>query len=414
MSKSVRVVLSLCGALAISLGAAACGSDDDDSGSDGDKTITFGASVSLTGDLAAEAKTAKDGYDFMVDEINDQGGIPVGDDNYQVEIKYYDDKSDADTAVKLYDRLITQDDVDFLLGPYSSGVTEAVAPIAERNDLPMVVAHAASTSVYSHGYEYLFGTLTPVEHYGETLLEAAQTAKEPPHTLALINENALFPTEGIEATADKAADLGMEVVYQAKYPTGTPDMSSLIAGAKAKDPDMLIAAGYSGDMIQLMRQAKEAQFAPAELGFLLGPTVPGFIDDLGADADFTLEPVQWTPKQPGEDEIFGWTAADYADKFEAAKGYVPDYHPPQSSAALEVYYDALQRAGTLDPTAVRDAIADTDLQTFYGKIQFNDLGQNDAKGMEAIQVQDGKPVVIYPEDSAEGDLIAPFPTWESR
>jgi len=398
--------------LVLAIGIAACGDDSSESGSD--KTITFGASVSLTGDLAAEAKTAKDGYDFMVDEINAQGGIPVGDDKYQVEIKYYDDKSDPDTAVKLYDKLITQDDVDFLLGPYSSGVTEAVAPVAERNDLPMVVAHAASTSVYSHGYEYLFGTLTPVEFYGKTILEAAQTAKEPPQTLALINENALFPTEGIEATAEAAEELGMEVVYQAKYPTGTPDLSSLISAAQAEDPDMLIAAGYSGDMIQLVRQAKEARFAPAELGFLLGPTVPGFIDDLGSDADFTLEPVQWTPDQPSTDEIFGWTASEYAEKFEAAKGYLPDYHPPQSSAALEVYYDALGRAGSLDPTAVRDAIAETDLESFYGKIQFNENGQNDAKGMEAIQVQDGKPVVIFPEESADGELIAPMPDWESR
>ena len=415
MKKSVRGLACMSAAFVLAIGIAACG-DDDDSGESGgeDGTITFGASVSLTGDLAAEAKTSKDGYDFMVDEINAKGGIPVGDKKYRVKIKYYDDKSDPDTAVRLYDRLITQDDVDFLLGPYSSGVTEAVAPVAERNDLPMVVAHAASTSVYSHGYEYLFGTLTPVEQYGETLLEAAQTAKEPPQTVALIHENALFPTEGIEATAAKAEELGMEVVYKAKYPTGTPDLSSLISAAQAKNPDMLIAAGYSGDMIQLVRQAKEARFAPAELGFLLGPTVPGFIDDLGPDANFTLEPVQWTPDQPSTDEIFGWTAKEYAEKFEAAKGYLPDYHPPQSSAALEVYYDALGRAGSLDPTAVRDAIAETELESFYGNIAFNEKGQNDAKGMEAIQVQEGKPVVIYPEESAAGELIAPMPDWKSR
>lgn len=413
MPKMIRLLLSF--VLILAFGASACGGDGDDSASGGgNEEITLGASLSLTGDLAAEARTVKDGYDFMVAEINRRGGIPVGDKKHKVAIKYYDDKSDPDTAVRLFERLVVQDKVDFLLGPYSSGITEAASTVAERHQKPMVVAHAASTNIYDRGFKNLFATLTSVDAYSRSLLEMAQGVTPKPQRIALIHENALFPKTGIDAAAEQAKKMGYEVVYKAKYPTGTADLSSLISAAKAKNPDMLISAGYTGDMIQLVRQAKEARFAPDLMGFLLGPTVPGFIDDLKGDADGMFEPVQWSPNQPSKDEIFGWTAAEYAEKFKADKGYAPDYHPPQSSAAVEVFYNAIQKAGSLDPAKVRDAIAATDLESFYGDIKFNEKGQNIAKGMAVIQVQEDKPRVVFPKEAKQADPIVPLPDWQSR
>ena len=413
MPKMIRLLL-LSIVLVLALVVSACGDDGDSASGGQGEEITLGASLSLTGDLAAEARTVKDGYDFMVAEINRRGGIPVGDKKHKVAIKYYDDKSDPDTAVRLFERLVVQDKVDFLLGPYSSGITEAASTVAERHQKPMVVAHAASTNIYERGFENLFATLTSVDAYSRSLLEMAQGVTPKPQRIALIHENALFPQTGIDAAEQQAEEMGFEVVYKSKYPTGTADLSSLISAAKAENPDMLISAGYTGDMIQLVRQAKEARFAPDLMGFLLGPTVPGFIDDLKGDADGMFEPVQWSPNQPSTDEIFGWTAAEYAEKFEADKGYAPDYHPPQSSAAVEVFYNAIQEAGSLDPAEVRDAIAATDLETFYGDIRFNEKGQNIAKGMAVIQVQEGKPRVFFPEEAKEADPIVPLPDWQSR
>ena len=105
----------------------------------------------------------------------------------------------------------------------------------------------------------------------------------------------------------------------------------------------------------------------------------------------------------------GWTAQDYAKLFEKEKGYEPDYHPPQSSAALMVYYHALKSAGTTDPKKVRDAIAKTDIMTFYGPIKFNDQGKNVGKGMAVIQLVDGKHVVVFPSSVAEAKLVYPKP-----
>jgi branched-chain amino acid transport system substrate-binding protein len=110
-----------------------------------------------------------------------------------------------------------------------------------------------------------------------------------------------------------------------------------------------------------------------------------------------------------KDQLFGWTAQDYADLYKKEFGYVPDYHPPQSTAAVEVYQAALEKTGSFDPQKVRDAIAATDLMTAYGPIKFDERGANIAKGMEVMQIQNGAQVVVYPADAATGELVYPLP-----
>lgn len=397
--------------LALTLVAAACRGGEGEEAADegGERVITFGASLSLTGATSTEGRLVKDGYDFMVDRINEAGGIEVDGESYQVRIKYYDDESDADTAVRLYERLIVEDEVDFLLGPYSSGTTLPVSGVAERHRIPMVVAHAASTPIYEQGFEYLFGTLTTVEQYTGPMLEMATTLDPPVETIALINENALFPQVGIDGAAEQAEELGIEVVYKDRYPSGTQDLSPSLAEVRDREPDMLIAGGYTGDMILLEQQSEDLGVDVPLTGYLLGPTLPGFVEDLGENAEYLLEPIQWDPSLPWEDERFGWTAPEFADMFEEEFGYRPDYHPPQSAAALEVFMDAIERAGTLDHDAVRDAIAETDIESFYGPIRFDDQGRNVGKGMAVIQIQDGEPVIVWPEEFAEAELIYPAP-----
>jgi branched-chain amino acid transport system substrate-binding protein len=227
--------------------------------------------------------------------------------------------------------------------------------------------------------------------------------------IALISENALFPKLGIDGAAVQAKDAGLQVVYKEYYPSKTTDLSPLLSAAKAQNPDVLIAGGYTADMMLLARQVTELGVKPKMLGFLLGPTLPGFVSSLGPSAEYTLEPVQWAAHMPWKDELFGLTSSEYAARFKKDFGYEPDYHPPQSTAALEVYHRAIQKAGSLDPEKVRDAIATTDMMTAYGTIRFNEKGQNIAKRMAVIQIQNGKPSVVYPNEYKESDLVYPIP-----
>lgn len=365
-------------------------------------TIKFGTALSLTGNLATEGKLVREGYDYFVKAVNDRGGIDVGGKKYKVEIVYYDDESNANTSVKLYEKLISHEGIKFLLGPYSSGITLAVSTVVEQHKLPMVVAHAAASTIYNRGYRYIFGVLNSIDHYTYNMVKMA--SEQNLKRLALLNENQLFPQLGIDAAAAQAKQFGVPVVFKEKYSTGTKDLSADLEKMKVTNPDMIIAGGYTNDMILLARQIAQVGLKPKLLGYLLGPTLPGFVKSLGADAELTLEPVQWAVNVPYKDGTFGWTAKQYAEDFKKIYGHAPDYHPIQSTAALQVYYHAFQKVGGFDPQKVRDAIAETDIVTAYGPIRFNEKGQNIAKTMSVVQIQNGKPVVVYPPESAEAKL----------
>jgi branched-chain amino acid transport system substrate-binding protein len=365
-------------------------------------TIRFGASLPLTGALATYGKRVKDGYDFYARHVNDVGGIDIGGKKYKVSITYYDDESKTDTALKLYEKLITEDGIKYLLGPYGSGASMPVTALAERNRLPIVIAHGASTPIYTRGFKYVFGTLNTVDQYTDQIVRMA--SENNLKRLALINENALFPQLGIDAAAEQAKKYGMEVVYKETFPNPIADLSSQLIRIKEAKPDLIIAGGYNAGMLLLAKQIKEVGVSTRLLGFLLGPTDPNFIPSLKEAAENTLEPVQWTPNAPWKDSIFGYTAMEFAREFEKEAGYWPDYHPPQSVAALEVYHHAFQKAGSLDPQKVRDAIESTDIMTLYGPVRFNNLGENIGKSMSVVQVQDGKTVVVYPLKEAEAKL----------
>lgn len=372
-------------------------------------TITFGAALSLTGRVSTEGRLVKVGYDIYVDEINKRGGIQVGGKPYRVAIKYYDDQSDASTSVKLYEKLINEDGVQLLLGPYSSGITLAASAVTEKYQLPMVAAHAAASNVYERGFKNLFATLTPVDQYTANFIRMAASATPRAQRVALIHENALFPQASIDAAERQAKAAGLDVVYKEAYPTGTKDFAAMIEAMKARSPDVLIAGGYTGDMIVLARQTSEQKAPLKMIGFTLGPTLPGFVEALGPRAESILEPVQWTSDLPWKDEIFGWSAADYAALCRERLGRECDYHPPQSTAALQVYQRAIENADSLDPKKVRDALAQTNIMTAYGPVRFNAMGQNIAKTMSVVQLQNGKPVVVFPTEGAKARFVYPMP-----
>lgn len=364
--------------------------------------IRFGASLSLTGSLSTEGKRVRDGYNFFVKHINELGGIPVNGKKYKVAITYYDDESNTNTAVKLYEKLIHEDHIKYLLGPYGSGASMPTTALAERNHLPIVIAHGASTPIYTRGFKYVFGVLNPVNQYTDPIVKMA--SEHGLKRLALLNENQLFPQLGIDAAAKQAKKYGMKVVYKEKYPSGTKDLSSWLVKMKQTHPDLIIAGGYTADMILLAKQVHEVGVKPKLLAYLLGPTLPGFVSSLKQDAENTLEPVQWVPNAPWKDSIFGYTAMQYAKIFQKEYGYFPDYHPPQSTAALEVYYYAFKNSGSLNPQKVRDAIAKTNIMTAYGPVKFNSQGINIGKSMQVVQIQDGKPVPVYPKADALAKL----------
>ncbi|MCP3971497.1 MAG: amino acid ABC transporter substrate-binding protein [Rhodobacteraceae bacterium] len=381
------------------------------------ETITLGAAISLTGKYATNGVHAQNGYEFAITKIAENGGVQIGDKCYNFDVIYYDDESKGDRGATLAERLIQQDGVQYMLGPYSSGLTKAIAPITEKYGIPMVEAEGASRSLFNQGYKYLFAVLSTSEQYlASAITLAAERAtaegRDPSEvTVAIAVENDPFSLDIRAGVMEDAARYGMNVIIDEKLPRDLSDMTAILTKVKLVKPDVLIVSGHSKGAATAVRQIGE-QRINVPMVAITHCEAADVTGNFGDFAENFLCSTQWAETLTYEDPIFG-TAANYETEFKAAypeyaTKKVP-YQTAQASAAVYVYADAFTRAGSLDKDAVRDAIAATDLATFYGQIKFSDAGNNIAKPMVLRQIQGGEYNVVAPSNFASHDLVWPRP-----
>jgi len=380
-------------------------------------TIVLGAAISMTGKTAKEGEYTRDGYQFAVDSLNKAGGISVGGKPYKIQLKYYDDESKSERTAQLFEKLINEDKVNFLLGPYASAPTATAAPIAEKYKIPMVEANGSAESIFNKGYKYSFMVLSPAKLYLRGIIDVVRRKDPALKTVAILGENEPFSKEVASGAADYAKQLGMDVVYHELYPSNTQDVSSLLTNVKAKNAHLVLGAGHLQDSLLIVKQAKDLGVSPKAMGFSVGPSSPEFRANLKQDADYMFGATQWTSalKYNGDDV---WkTPQAFAQAFKAKYpnyGDIP-YQVAESAAAVIVYQKAIEKAGGLDPKKVRDAIAALDIMTFYGQVKFDSRGVNIYKPMAAEQLQpDGKKYTVGPPEVAEKEAIYPMPPWNQR
>jgi len=382
------------------------------------ETITLGAAVSLTGKYSTAGNHTKNGYDLAVKKVNAAGGVDVGGKKYQIAVKYYDDESTPARGAQLAERLIKQDGVKFLLGPYSSGLTKAIAPVTEKYGVPMVEANGASRSLFNKGYKYMFAVLSTSEQYLQSAVDlVAEVAKSNGRPLSSVKvagvfENDPFSQDIRAGVIDDITRLGLKMVIDDKLPPDLNDMAATLTKVKALKPDLLVVSGHSKGATLAIRQLSDMKVNVPMLAMThcesakINKAFPG-------KSDYTLCATQWAETMSYRDDVFG-SAGDFSKTFQAAYDYVPPYQAAESAAAVLVFADAFTRAGSLDSKKVRDALAATDMQTFYGFVKFDATGKNIAKPMALRQLQGGKYVVVAPIDKAAGKLQHPIPTWDKR
>ncbi len=379
-----------------------------------DKTITLGAAVSVTGKYSTNGGHTRNGYDLAAKVINDMGGVKVGGVSYKIAIKYYDDESTPARGAELAERLIKQDGVKFLLGPYSSGLTKAIAPVTEKYKVPMVEANGASRSIFTKGYKYTFAVLSTSEQYLASAValaaELAKAAGKDPKTLKLAGafENDPFSQDIRAGVLDDAKKFGIKVVIDDRLPKELNDMSATLTKVKALKPDILVVSGHSKGAATAIRQISQMKVNVPMLAMTHCDSAK-IIKKFGADAENTLCAAQWERTLTYKDSYFG-TASDFADLFEKTFKYAPPYQAAESAAAVLVFKDAIERAGSLDPAKVRDALSETKMQTFYGNIDFDATGKNIAKPMVLMQVQGGQYKLVAPQKWAAAKVVHPRPT----
>lgn len=393
--------------LVMAMVMAACTADSDAEGGGEECTITLGAAISETGNFAREGQWNRRGYDIWLEWVNGEGGgIEVGDQTCDAEIIYYDDESDPDTSARLYERLIVEDEVDFLLGPYSSGITLGTSAIAERYGVIMVEAHGASEALFERGFENLFAVLTPASYYTESALKALADAGA--KTVVIANRDETFSTAAADGAVQWAEDYGIEVLARETYPPDA-DLTAIITKFRDMNPDVFIGAGHFNDSIAFVRSAQELGFTPKAMMLTVGPDSPEFVEELGEAANYIMGDSQWDRTMAYADEWFG-TAAEFAEHYKELYGELPPYQVASSAAAALALQLAIEEAGSLEMGAVREALRNLQVDTFYGPIDFDATGKNTAKPMVTVQVIDGVARVVAPAEVAEAELVYPMPT----
>ncbi|MCG8355838.1 MAG: amino acid ABC transporter substrate-binding protein [Kiloniellales bacterium] len=376
-------------------------------------TIVLGSAISLTGKYATNGIHAQNGYDLAVQKINEAGGVKVDGKAYKLKVIYYDDESTPARGAQLAERLIKQDGVQFMLGPYSSGLTKAIAPVTEKYKIPMVEAEGASRSLFTQGYKYLFAVLSTSEQYLASSIElAAQMAKENGRDpsdvkIAMAFENDPFSLDVRAGVVDDAAKFDMKIVIDDKLPRDLSDMSATLTKVKALKPDLLIVSGHSKGAATAVRQINEMKVDVPMIA-VTHCEAADVVGKFGTGANDILCSTQWAETLSYEDEMFG-TAADYDALFKSTfEGYttVP-YQSAQASAAVMVWKDAFERANSFDRDKVRDALSATEMNTFYGPIKFSEAGNNIAKPMVLRQIQDGNYNVVAPSKWASHPVNFP-------
>ena len=382
-----------------------------------DGMIVLGSAISLTGKYSSNGVHTQNGYNLAVDRINKMGGVKVGGKSYKFEIIYYDDESNPKRAAQLAERLIKQDGVHYMLGPYSSGLTKAIAPVTEKYKIPMVEANGASRSLFTKGYKYLFAVLSAANQYLEVAIDlAVEKNGGKPIKIAMAFEQDAFSQDVRIGVVDAAKRTGSKIIIDDKLPKELNDMAATLAKVKATKPDVLVVSGHSKGALTAIRQIAEMKVDVKMLA-MTHCDASKLAKQHGKNSEYALCAAQWHKSLSYKDKFFG-NGMKYDKEFKDVFGYNPPYQAAESSAALLVWKDAFERANTLDKDKVRDALAKTEMQTFYGNIKFSPAGQNIAKPMVLFQVRcEGDKCenkVVAPTKWASAELVHPVPKWSER
>ena len=364
--------------------------------------IILGSAISFTGKYSSNGIHASNGYNLGIKRVNEMGGVKVGGKTYLLEVKYYDDESTPARGAQLAERLIKQDGIKYFLGPYSSGLTKAIAPVTEKYKIPMVEAEGASRSLFTQGYKYLFAVLSTSEQYlASAVALAAEVNKENGKSpgdvkVAMAFENDPFSLDVRAGVVDDIKKHGLKIVVDDKLPRDLSDMTPTLRKAKALKADLLVVSGHSKGAATAGRQVIEMKVNVPMIAVTHCESAK-LIKKFGSGVNGFLCPTQWAETLTYSGRHFG-SAAEYDALFKSSfDGYknVP-YQAAQASAAVLVWAEAFESADSFDTEALRDAIAATDMKTFYGNIRFSVAGNNIAKPMVLRQIQDGKLNVVAP------------------
>lgn len=371
-------------------------------------TIRLGAVVPLTGRFASGGAQVKAGYEIAVEDINARGGVQVGNRRMPLELVMLDDESDPTKTVSRLETLATQGVVAYL-GGFGSDLHAAAAAVAEKNRIPYCGVAFALHAVHQQGFRFLFSPFikSPDIAIGIYRFLNSLPAAQRPRRIAIFSERTDWGRELDRLWTARSTENGYQVVLSAEYTVGTRDFSDIILRAKAAGAEAVFSLPTPPDGLAIMRQMKELDFNPKAILMIRAPDAPSWTQALGKDGDYVLLTPGWH---------YNFRAAGVTElnaKHQQRLGRPADVITGPSYACVQVVADAIARAGRLDPPAIRDAIATTNLQTVVGTVRFRADGTG-AQPFVVVQWQNGAQQLVWPKEMGAVPFLYPARAWRER
>ncbi|MGH8749374.1 MAG: amino acid ABC transporter substrate-binding protein [Burkholderiales bacterium] len=376
-------------------------------------TITVGMTVSKTGPLNTDSVSQLRGAELWRDEVNAKGGIKVGAKHYKVRFVEYDDQSQGGRVQQLYTRLILKDKSNFLLSPYSSGLTATAAVISEQYGKIMIDGGGAEGKIFKLGNKYLFQVITAADQYLSGAI--AELKEHDPHAkVAFVYSDDPFSKAVVEAARKQAEDAGFTVAMDESYPPSTTDFTAVINKVISSGADAFLGGGHYADGATLARQLHDQKAGLKWVTILVAPDSEKF-KTLGAAAREITVPSQWEPQVKYKPN-FGPTVAQFTREFHAKFKSDPDYHAATGYAEGLLLQHAIAEAGSIDREKVATKLNAMDVTTFFGRYKVSteaaSHGLQQAHDMVLAQWQTkgGQLVkeMVWPDAAATAKVIYPI------
>ena len=388
-------------------------------------TVVIGFTSSLTGKQEVSSKRQVNGFLLWMNQVNEAGGVSLSDGTIvKFDYKTYDDESNGERVQELYTRLINEDNADFLISPYSSGLTSAASIVAEQNGKVLITTGAADDETYKTGNTSLFQLYTPASLYMSSTVDMLKEL-DPEAKIALVHESDKFSTSVTEGIKPYLEANGFEIVLEEGYASETTDFGPIVNKIAGSGATVLLGGGHYNDGTALARALYDRKVGLKFAYLLVAPADTKF-PELGDAALGIATSSQWELAATHTEaeaanlgmDWFGVTGEEFAASYEAAYGDPPTYHAAGGFTAGVILQKAIVDADTVDPDAVKAALNAMNLMTFFGGTVFDT--SEDAHGLQiahkmvVAQWQEDDAgelelMVIAPADVALADPLYPIP-----
>jgi len=403
-----RGVMAAVASLGLATTLAACGLSDDSGGEGSEDEIVIGISLPLTGDFSEPGKGVQRGYEAWAAYVNENGGM-LGK---QVRLEILDDQSSADRVTSDYEKLINQDEVDLVFGPFSTRLVIPAAQVAEDYGFLFVEPAGAAPEVFEEGFENLFYAAPAVadDHYNLLAEEIlAMPEGERPKTAAYAAMDDPFAMGTAYGLKDKLEAGGVKTVVDEVYPPNTTDFSSIAAKIADSDADMVVGGTQYQDAVNMIVALQQLNYQPDMAAFSTAPTNPEFPEAIGDQTEGILSPTGYTPEATYPEN------QEFVEYYTELNGSPPAEDEANAWTTGEVVMAAVEAAGCADPSPecqqeLIDYLRDNTVDTVVGPLDWDEAGRPQSAHM-IQQYVDGKIRIVMPEDQAEAEFVPQKPAW---